>query len=150
MERLKKKEMEQMLLANHWVRHEDCDNHDLGWQELTEALLQSEQLEALYLQYASPTPSQLKALLSMRPSYRKRFMVSHLIMTTLRKGQLEELASELENDNFRICDHCGLPHIHGYIIGDCGHYCTQNCLVEASFSEADIDGDENYYTEYGR
>lgn len=27
MERLKKKEMEQMLLANHWVRHEDCDNH---------------------------------------------------------------------------------------------------------------------------
>ena len=150
MERLKKKEMEQLLLADHWVRHEDCDNHDLGWQELTEALLQSVQLEALYLQYASPSSSQLKALLSMRPSYRKRFMVSHLIMATLRKGQLDELVSELEEDNFRICDQCGLPHIHGYIIGDCEHYCTQNCLVEAGLSEADIDGDENYYTEYGR
>ncbi len=145
-----RKEMVSMLMENHWVRHQYYDNWDLGWQELTEALLQRENLVELYLEFTTPTTAELRALLSMRPTYRKHFMACHLIMACVHKGQLEELAGELDNDNFRICDQCGLPHIHGYVIGGCEHYCNENCLAEGGFNETDMDGDENYFTEYGR
>jgi len=81
-----RKEMVSMLMENHWMRHGYYDNWDLGWQELMEALLQSENLVELYLEFTSPTTAELRALLSMRPSYRKHFMACHLILLFIHKG----------------------------------------------------------------
>ncbi len=139
-----------MLMENHWVRHEHYDNWDLGWQEMREALMEGEELVELFLEFTAPTATEVRALLSMRPSLRRQVMADHLIMVCVRKGKLEELAGEIDNDNFRICDQCGLPHIHGYVIGGCEHYCNENCLAEGGFNETDMDGEENYFTEYGR
>lgn len=147
---IRRKELVSMLMDNHWMRHEDYDNWDLGWQELAEALLQCENLVELYVEFTSPTTDELRALLSMRLSFRKRVMSCHLIMVCVHKGLLEDLAGELDNDNFRICDQCGLPHVHGYVIGGCEHFCNDSCLSDGGFCKNDIDGDENYFTEYGR
>ncbi|MCQ2973447.1 MAG: hypothetical protein MJ211_01405 [Bacteroidales bacterium] len=52
-------------------------------------------------------------------------------------ADLQVIIDKFEIDNVRICECCLKPHVEGFLVDECVHYCCENCLHIMGYNEND-------------
>lgn len=73
----------------------------------------------------------VKPFFSLKDNQEKRLAV-RMIEELIMLGHLDDIISEYEIDNVRVCEHCHHLMIEGWLVDDIRTFCSDECLLYES------------------